>query len=85
MPALFIGHGHPMNALMDNQFTQRLQLLLRPSMILEDSPILSSGSRAAGTGISHTDRSQLGARPWRLGSPQVSLSQSRCSSFPIKY
>jgi 4,5-DOPA dioxygenase extradiol len=27
MPALFIGHGHPMNALMDNSFTQKLQAI----------------------------------------------------------
>jgi hypothetical protein len=25
MPLLFIGHGHPMNALFDNAFTQSLQ------------------------------------------------------------
>lgn len=38
MPALFIGHGHPMNALLDNRFTQRLtklgQQLERPSAVL---------------------------------------------------
>lgn len=38
MPVLFIGHGHPMNALFDNDFTQHLKRLgktmMRPNAIM---------------------------------------------------
>lgn len=57
MPALFIGHGHPMNALLDNDFTQRLtqlgqQLersgLERPSAVL----VVSAHWETIGTYVS---------------------------------
>jgi len=38
MPVLFIGHGHPMNALYDNTFTQKLQMIasnmMKPNAIM---------------------------------------------------
>lgn len=55
MPALFIGHGHPMNALMDNQFTQRLQSigreLERPNAIM----VVSAHWETRGTYVSTTE------------------------------
>lgn len=52
MPALFIGHGHPMNALLNNSFTQRLQRIGKeidkPNAIL----ILSAHWETKGTYVS---------------------------------
>lgn len=52
MPALFIGHGHPMNALLDNAFTRRLtalgQQLERPSAVL----VVSAHWETIGTYVS---------------------------------
>lgn len=52
MPALFIGHGHPMNALFDNAFTQRLNRLgkeiERPNAIL----MVSAHWETSGTYVS---------------------------------
>lgn len=52
MPVLFLGHGHPMNAIADNSFTQRLtklgNTLQRPTAIL----ILSAHWETRGTYVS---------------------------------
>ncbi|RZL12982.1 MAG: 4,5-DOPA dioxygenase extradiol [Pedobacter sp.] len=52
MPLLFIGHGHPMNALMDNAFTQRLTKLGKdmdkPSAVL----VISAHWETIGTYVS---------------------------------
>ena len=52
MPALFVGHGHPINAVLDNAFTQRLtQLgvqLERPSAVL----VISAHWETIGTYVS---------------------------------
>jgi len=52
MPMLFIGHGHPMNALMDNAFTQRLTKLGKdmdkPSAVL----VISAHWETIGTYVS---------------------------------
>ena len=52
MPALFLGHGHPMNALYDNDFTRRLEQLgkeiERPNAIL----MLSAHWQTRGTIVS---------------------------------
>lgn len=52
MPVLFIGHGHPMNAILDNAFTQRLtrlgQQLEKPNAVL----MISAHWETAGTFVS---------------------------------
>ena len=52
MPALFLGHGHPMNALYDNDFTRRLKEIgkeiERPNAIL----MLSAHWQTRGTAVS---------------------------------
>ena len=52
MPVLFIGHGHPMNAILDNSFTQRLERLgqemEKPSAIL----MVSAHWETSGTYVS---------------------------------
>ena len=52
MPVLFIGHGHPMNALFDNQFTQTLQnigkTIQRPNAIM----VVSAHWQTKGTFVS---------------------------------
>ena len=52
MPVLFIGHGHPMNALFDNRFTQTLQgigqTIQRPNAIM----VISAHWQTQGTFVS---------------------------------
>ncbi len=52
MPVLFIGHGHPMNALFDNQFTQTLQqigkTIQKPNAIM----VISAHWQTQGTFVS---------------------------------
>ena len=56
MPALFIGHGHPMNALWDNAFTQRLtalnEQLDKPNAIL----VISAHWLTRGAFVSSTNK-----------------------------
>lgn len=52
MPALFIGHGHPMNAILDNDFTRHLtrlgQQMERPQAVL----VISAHWLTRGTAVS---------------------------------
>lgn len=52
MPVLFIGHGHPMNAILDNSFTQSLsrlgKTLAKPNAVL----VISAHWETAGTFVS---------------------------------
>lgn len=52
MPVLFIGHGHPMNAILDNRFTKRLTALgneiEKPSAVL----VISAHWQTRGTYVS---------------------------------
>ena len=52
MPALFLGHGHPMNALLDNSFTQKLtaigERMERPNAIM----VVSAHWETKGTFVS---------------------------------
>lgn len=56
MPALFIGHGSPMNAIADNKFTQSLtslgEKLIRPEAIL----CISAHWMTEGTWITHMEK-----------------------------
>lgn len=58
MPVLFIGHGHPMNALLDNEFTQSLtrlgQSLDRPQAVL----VVSAHWLTRGTQVSLNPKPQ---------------------------
>ena len=75
MPALFVGHGHPMNAIVDNDFTQRLKKLGseidKPKAIL----MISAHWETPGTYVS--------TNPW----PQTIYDFGRFDDrlFQIKY
>ncbi len=52
MPLLFIGHGHPMNALMDNSFTQALQKLGKDLPVPNAVMVVSAHWETRGTYVS---------------------------------
>ena len=52
MPVLFIGHGHPMNALYDNDFTQSLQKIPENIPIPQAIMVISAHWHSRGTFVS---------------------------------